>query len=261
MAAPNYTLGRGKIYFSRFNAGTTVPIGFRYMGNSPEFSLSIESENLDHFSSDAGIREKDDSVPIEVTRSGTLVVDDIQTENVALFFYGTTELLQRAALTNQNYSQDGVQRDMFYQIGLTPSNPVGVRKVTNVIVKDDTTPTPITYTLGADYTLDADRGMIYVVPTGAITNGKNLRITYDAPAVKWPRVLSGSAPVEGAMRYIEANPRGQDHDVFLPYVKITPNGDFAFKGDDWRQIPFAIEVLKLPNLAAIYRDGIPELVV
>lgn len=59
-ATPNYTLGRGKVYFARFTSGQ-VPGPFRYIGNTPEFNLTIELETLDHFSSDEGIREKDDS--------------------------------------------------------------------------------------------------------------------------------------------------------------------------------------------------------
>ena len=42
----NYTLGRGKVYFSRFKAGTQIPAGFFYIGNTPEFNLTIESEVL-----------------------------------------------------------------------------------------------------------------------------------------------------------------------------------------------------------------------
>ena len=52
MPTPNYTLGRGKVYFARFTAGQT-PGPFRYVGNSPEFSLAVETEMLDHFNAGA----------------------------------------------------------------------------------------------------------------------------------------------------------------------------------------------------------------
>ena len=35
MATKNYTLGRGKVHFSRFKTGTQVPAGFFYIGNTP----------------------------------------------------------------------------------------------------------------------------------------------------------------------------------------------------------------------------------
>jgi hypothetical protein len=43
----------------------------------------------------------------------------------------------------------------------------------------------------------------------------------------------------------------------LPYVKLSPNGDYALKGDEWQQIPLSIEVLKASGKEAIYRDGVP----
>lgn len=256
MADPNYTLGRGKVYFARFVTGQT-PGPFRYIGNTPEFNLTIESETLDHFSSDEGIREKDDSVPLEVTRTGTLVCDDIQAENVAMFFFGTADVLTTVAATGLSEDFVAVQGDMFYQIGLTPSNPVGVRGVTAVVITDTDTPAT-TYVLGTDYTLDAARGMIYIVK-GGDADGKDITVDYNVSASTQDRILSGSAPVEGALRYLENNPRGLNRDVFLPYVKVTPNGDLAFKGDEWRQIPFSIEALKPAVGEAIYINGQPAI--
>lgn len=256
MADPNYTLGRGKVYFARFTAGQ-VPGPFRYIGNTPEFNLTIESETLDHFSSDEGIREKDDSVPLEVTRTGTLVCDDIQAENVAMFFFGTADVLTTVAAAGLSEDFVAVQGDMFYQIGLTPSNPVGVRGVTAVVITDTDTPAT-TYVLGTDYTLDAARGMIYIVKGGG-ADGKDITVDYNVSASTQDRILSGSAPVEGALRYLENNPRGLNRDVFLPYVKVTPNGDLAFKGDEWRQIPFSIEALKPAVGEAIYINGQPAI--
>ena len=254
MANPNYTLGRGKVYFARFITGQT-PGPFRYIGNTPEFNLTIESETLDHFCSDEGIREKDDSVPLEVTRSGTIVCDDIQAENVALFFFGVTDVLTTVADTAIAEAFAAVLSDMHYQIGLTPSNPVGVRGVTNVVIKDNITPATV-YVAGTDYVLDAARGMFHVVPGGAMV-GKAVDITYDISGSTQERILSGSEPVEGAMRYLENNPRGVNRDMFLPFVKITPNGDLALKGDEWRQIPFSLEALKPGVGEAIYINGQP----
>ena len=41
----------------------------------------------------------------------------------------------------------------------------------------------------------------------------------------------------------------------MPYVKISPNGDYALKGDEWQQIPFNIEILKKTGFEALYSDG------
>jgi hypothetical protein len=255
MAAPNYTLGRGKLYFSRFQPATQVPSFWRYMGNSPEFNLTIESETLEHTNSDAGINEVDDSVPLKVTRTGSLVVDDIQAENVALFFFGTVDVLTTVSAAGQTENFAGVLKGMFYQIGITPTNPVGIRGVTAVTVTSN--PPGTTYVLGTDYRLDADRGMIEIIDTGSIPAASDIIVNYGVAASSQERILSGSEPVEGAMRYLENNPRGIDRDMFLPFVKITPNGDLSLKGDEWRQIPFSLEALKPTQAEAIYINGKP----
>ena len=54
--------------------------------------------------------------------------------------------------------------------------------------------------------------------------------------------------VRGALRYISTNPVGPKKDVYWPYVKLTPNGDFSLKGDEWQTIPFTFEVLKKDNV-------------
>jgi hypothetical protein len=70
MGTEAYTLGRGEMHFSKFKEGTQIGEGYRYLGNSPEWGITVETENLDHFNSDRGIRQKDKSVSLEVTRTG-----------------------------------------------------------------------------------------------------------------------------------------------------------------------------------------------
>lgn len=253
-STPNYTLGRGKVYFSRFTSGQT-PGPFRYIGNTPEFNLTIESETLDHFSSDDGIREKDDSVPLEVNRTGSVVCDDINAENVALFFFGSVEQLTQVAAADQSENFSGVNQEDVFQLGLTQNNRVGTRGVSAVTVTSN--PSGTTYVLDTDYSVDGDRGTIAIMKSGGIADGSDITVNFDVDAASSTRVLSGSEPVEGALRFYENNPKGDDRDIFLPYVKITPNGDLALKGDEWRQIPFSLEALKPSSGEAIYLDGQP----
>lgn len=122
----NYTLGRGKVYFARFKPGTYTPAGYLYIGNTPEFNLTIESEDLDHFSSDEGIREKDDGVTLEVTRTGSLITDNISPENVALFFFGEVQKLTQAASGPITETLTEVVTGLSYPLGVTDLNPNGV---------------------------------------------------------------------------------------------------------------------------------------
>jgi hypothetical protein len=258
----NYTLGRGKLYFARFTDPLTqTPEGFRYIGNSPEFSLTIDSETLDHFSSDEGIKEKDDSVPLSVTRTGSFTTDNINPDNMSLFFFGEKLILTQAAVTAATETLENVQRGRFYQLGRSPTNHVGVRGITPGTFALAVSGGGAAPVAGVDYNLDAATGMVEIVDTALATKiaeGVDVTVTYSALSSTRERIISGSEPVEGAMRYIAKNPKGSDIDFVFPYVKITPNGDYALKGDEWQSIPFNIEALKPATGEAIYADGRPK---
>jgi hypothetical protein len=380
--ANEYKLGRGKIYFSRFKPGTQVPAGYRYIGNSPELNLTIESENLDHFSSDEGIREKDDSVPLEVTRSGSMVTDNIVPENVAMFFFGERENVVTVGANGLIYDIENVVPGYSYKIGQTAvdaaghfglnpdnfnvfqtdavltaatgtvtftgapanngsidiggqvyrlvtalndpfdvliggsvtataanlvaaingdagegsvygtgtqahpdvsaANAAGVVTVTSqvegtagnaVVLTEDATNTTVSgsgtlaggtgvsYVEGVDYTVDYDAGVLHLLETGAIVEGSDVSVDYGTRSSSRERVISGSSPVEGAMLYVEKNPKGRDFTYVLAWLKITPNGDYALKGDEWQSIPFNLEILKPANGgAAIQVNGKPAYV-
>lgn len=255
--ANNYVLGRGEIDFSRFIINTQTPEGFRYIGNTPEFNLTIESENLDHFNSDRGVNEKDASIVLTTNRTGSLITDNIDPENVALFFFGSKSVLSVTGATVTAEAINGVKKGLSYQLGVTTQNPVGTRSVTTVVVKDDATPTPTTYTVGTDYTVDLNHARITILEGGTIVDGTNLRIDYTQTAHTRDRILSGTTAVAGALRYTEYNAQGPNKVWYFPSVKLSPNGDYALKGDEWQQIPFSIEILKPTVGEAIYIDGAP----
>lgn len=251
----NQTLGRGKVYFSSFLPGTHTPAGERYVGNSPALSLTISQDKLDHFSSDGGVRVKDKSIILQVDYSGTLTLDDINIDNLALFFFGTKSTLAQTSATSQTQTFTNVIQGYGYALGQSGGVPTGVRNVTNVVV----TVSSATKTLGTDYTVDAARGIIYPVEGGGIADASTMVVVYDRAAVSRTQVISGTTQLEGAMRYIATNPQGILMDYWFPYVRLGPNGDFALKSDEWQQLPLTVEILAdtttTPNKAAIYIDG------
>jgi len=249
----NYTLGRGKVSFSRFKPGTQTPIGFKYIGNTPEFSLTIESENLDHFSSDEGIREKDDSVPLEVTRTGALTTDSIRPDNIAYFFFGTKDIVTQLAVPAADETFTDVEVGTQLKLGVTDANPAGYFGVTVVTVKVGAT----AMVLGTDFTVNSKLGTVTILEDGAIENGDDVIINFSVLASTRDRVQSGSTPVEGAMLYEALNPKGKNFHYYLPYVKVTPNGDYNLKGDEWQVLPLSIEVLKPLMGEAILMNGDP----
>lgn len=251
MEAMNYTLGRGELYFNQFKPGIMSGIGERYFGNTPEISISIESETLDHYNSDRGIREKDDSVILETNRTMTFTTDHISPPNLALFYLGSVDALTVMSATGEEETFQDVTPGLFYQLGVTQVNPTGARLVSNVVVTNDDV-TPTTFVEGTDYAVNAELGRIEILEGGNIPKGTNIVVTYDVAASTREVVISGSAAIEGSLRYVAQNPKGKNIDYYFPYVKISPNGDFALKGDEWQQIPFTVEILRRPGFEAIY---------
>lgn len=378
MDMKNYTLGRGKFYFSRYIPNTQTPSGFVYFGNTPEFNLTIEAEMLDHFSSDEGIREKDDSIPLQVNRTGTLTTDNIAVRNIALFYFGNDSIVTTALATGLTETIADVKLGYSYRLGQSPSNPTGyfginpvgftvqssgggaavaadgeitfsgvgadgdtvtigglvyTLKTTPAVARDvdiggtatataanlvaaitagagsgtaygaGTTAHPdvtassaagvVTVTAltpgttgnsitlaksgtdiavsgatltggtgtalvaNTDYTLDADLGLLTILETGAIVAGDDLDVTYSVRASTRERVISGSSPVEGAALYKAQNPKGKNFHYYIPRVLLSPNGDYALKGDEWQMIPFTLDIQKAAGFEAIYVDGVP----
>lgn len=265
----NYTLGRGELYFGRFPGSTAVDQPEElYFGNTPEFNVTIEEEKLDHFSSEEGVREKDDSVSLEVTRSGSFITDNIQPDNVALFFFGSASTVAEAGGAETD-ELSAVEQGKYYQLGISDSRPVGARGIlgadpdsnssgdVTVADNDSNSLGNTAYVEGTDYELDATLGRIYIIPGGGIADDTDIIVSYTVRASTYDQVISGSNAVEGSLRFIAVNPKGTNFDYYFPHVALSPNGDYALKGDEWQQIPFSVEILKRSDREAIYMNGRP----
>lgn len=256
--ADNLTLGRGELYFDRYiNQEDLITRGERYIGHTTSFNLNVESETLDHFNRDRGFNDKDESITISQNFSATFVTDNIDPDNMALYFSGGQGLLSTAAATAQVDVFSRIGKGLIYQLGTSDATPSGVRHVENVVVKKVPTSGPkVNLVAGVDYTVDLTKGRVTLTETGTILERfDTVEVTYDIVAQRRRRIISGREPIGGALRFISTNPLGFKQDYYFPYVKITPNGEFALKGDTWQEIPFKVEVLRKSGMEAIYTDG------
>lgn len=242
-----YTLGKGEVYFDQGN-------GERYLGNTTEFNITIESENLDHYDSDNGVKTKDDSVVLQITRNGTLTTDNMSKENLALFFLGDISTVTQTSTPVVAEALNGVVKGYFYQLGKTTANPQGVRNVSAVAVKKGGT----TYVANTDYVLDAALGRIQILETGSIAANDNLTVDYTPAANTRERIsTNSSASLTGSLRFVAKNPKGTQRDFVIPKVTLRPTGDFVLKGEDWQSASFSVEIGQNSGQAAIYIDGRP----
>lgn len=248
----NYTLGRGEVHFGLFAPGTQISIGERYMGNTPALTISLEPEELPHYSSDRGIREKDDSVTLQLNRTGSLTTDSINPDNMAILLLGETSTQTQAATPVVGESiATHATIGLWYQLGTSDANPSGVREVSSVVIKDGAT----TLVAGTDYLLDPDLARFQTLTAAAAA--KTLSVDYTPAAKSRIRVISKGNTIEGSLRFIAYNPKGKNFDYFMPWVKLAPSGEFALKGEEWQSIPFQLEILKKTGQEAIYMDGRP----
>lgn len=245
----NYTLGRGKIYFAAYLPGTETPGPSRYIGNTPEFSTTTDSAELEHFDSDNGINDKDDSVTTSITRTGSMTTDNIDMDNIALSFLGDKSTYSQLAATAQTETFV-IGKGRYFQLGKTKANPAGTRYVNNVVFKKGAADVAIPN----NFELDLDTGRFYVESDApGVEEGDSIIVTYDQKAYTQSRVISSANAIMGELFFEGTSVKGKKLDYMWPKAKLTPNGDFNLKsGDDWATIPFNVEFLRKAGLETVY---------
>lgn len=346
----NYVVGRGRLFFGQFRPGTRVARGQVYFGNTPALSLSQSEDTLDHYSSEGGVRVKDESVALQNDSSGSFQCDNISLPNLALWFRGEqtvsieagsasatgtltlanavpvagdsftingTELAFVAAdpgpmevliggtlaesatnlanvideftsvlgvtanavgavttvtanlpgaaanaitlakdfATGANGTVSGatlaggadvdeditdVELGRWYQLGVTTEMPQGIRRIGGVT---------ITGVSEDSYTVDAEAGRIFIhEDADDIEDGDTLDVNYGVVAGVDDIVIAKTDTILGEMTFIANNAAGANDDYFWPYVKLSPDGDFSLKGDEWLTQTFNFEILKRDEL-------------
>lgn len=230
----NYLLGRGKIYFGKFDADG-VSTGLLDLGNAPAFNISIETDKLDHFSSRSGLKTKDKSVILEVTPSVSFTLDEINIENLKLAFLGDTVAFTQTSGSAASQAVTCIE-DRFVSLGYI--------KVSNVVVKDVTDTT--TYVFGTDYTIDADAGLLMALGTGSIVDGDVLHVSFDYAAVTSQTITGVTSPkTTGSLLFVGSPAAGAAYKAEFWSVDLVANGDIGFITEsDWAQMQFTASVTK-----------------
>lgn len=129
----NLVFGRGVLYFTPFDANGRL-MGERDLGETPGFSITVESERFKKKSARTGISKTILDTLISVDLSGKIGIDDMSLDNQALFLAGSRQTVTQAATPITNERHYNAQSDRYYQLGASDSNPGGVRDVSSVTV-------------------------------------------------------------------------------------------------------------------------------
>lgn len=117
-----------------------------------------------------------------------------------------------------------------------------------ILVQDSTDTT--TYVSGTDYEVDItlsddDIGRIRIIEDGSITAGETLHVTYQYDAMTYTNIaMFANTQVVGKLRFVSDNPAGNQQELEVWSVSLTPSGDTAMIGDDWSTLGFVGEILK-----------------
>jgi hypothetical protein len=86
----NYKTGGANVYFAEWSGSTppTLPGDYKHVGNCPHFSTDPKFQKLVHKSSMGAMFEEDESRIIERSLSIKLTLDEIDVDNLAMFFGG-----------------------------------------------------------------------------------------------------------------------------------------------------------------------------
>lgn len=250
----NLTIPRGVLIFAAYLPGTQIPGPYRQLGNCPEHTLTRADEKMPHYSSQRGMRNKDDEITIDSSLEGTVVTDDLKMENVRFWWGGEVEKITATAQTAQSETFASVKKGDLFQLGRSDTNPTGHRKLTNVVVTDGATPTPATLTLGVDYDVNLELAMVtFLLDKPTVT------ITYDVAASTREQIAMGDRQIEGELKFISFNATGPEADTTIPRAKLSANGDLSMLNDPestaYQTLSLSISVLKKGDLALAYRDG------
>lgn len=262
----DYTLGRGIVYLSELDANLRPTGGWRDVGNSPDFTTTTNADTLDHYSSRHGLKILDRQATINQTIGLTFSFDEVNHENLALFFSGVKKTTVNAGVAGFTvYTMipaDSVALGRSYDI----QNAAGIRAY-GIDPADLTVVTtagsPVSLVLGTDFTVDSARGSIFLKDTstvvaGAISGTLGIKVTLaansDLASVNQVAALTRTSQIL-ALKFVQEdaeNPNEKEQYDFRK-VNLTANGDMAMISDDWQKGQFTGKAEQ--NAAYVDADG------
>lgn len=254
----DYNLGRGKVSFAPIIAATGLPGEFRDLGNAPEFSMTVETETLEHTSSRGGLKVVDKEVVISLKASISLILDEINFQNLAIFMAGTSGTISNndvvvgiaaSVSTLLTTIANPVKKGYWYDLRKTDGTRMYDIDPTKLTVSKNDTDDAVTITAltqGTDYTVDAKMGRIFIPSTSSIVPASTPVILFalagDAGAAATVDQTVGltQTTIRGVLKFIAENPANGDKQTEHQFnaISLKADGDFSLIGDEYSQMGF-----------------------
>lgn len=247
MQSDKFILGAGKIYFDPEDAAGNLT-GLLYVGDTPGFTINVSNENVETWSADGPVAERQRDIPVRTSRAGGLQIKNISMTALAWFVGGTEEALSQS---NTPVASEviTVKQGRTYQLGRSVTNQNGVRNVSSFSIVGG-------HSAGTDYVLDAAAGLITIVEGGGISDDSDIDVGYTPAAETRNRVTTNqNGAVKGALMFKADNTDGDNRDMYIPLTSLNADGDLAMKSrDEFQLMPFQLGIGTRTGWAQIIID-------
>lgn len=218
----NILLGRGKIYFDRFDA-LGAKTGELFLGNCPTFEITPSPEEIKKYSSATKAADLIASDVLRTSLGLRIVGDEFSKENLAMALFGDTSVIPAAAGTLSEYFTPVLQGRYY---GLLH------RPIISCAVMDYSSD-PV-YVLNVDYKVDMVSGRVYIIEGGGIADGTGIQVFYqwnhaDIPIVRGMNQTS----VKGFLRFIGDPGRGPKYECLIWRASLRSDGAIGFISDEY----------------------------
>lgn len=237
--ADNLLLGRGKLYFDRFDASGD-PTGEEDLGNCTNVSIQTEDEKREKFSSQVATSVQLKSVVVQRNVTVRITADEFAIYNIAMHVMGEqSDYTQTQGVINGEVLTTSVVQGRWY--------PTAKRRINNVQIAGKVE--------GTDFEVDSISGRVRAIVGGSIADGASLTLTsYDHDAADIDRVLGASKnTIEGRLRFIGDPAAGPKYEAIFHKVSIAPDGELGLITDDYGNMTFVMDVIKHDDHTDLYQ--------
>lgn len=214
-----YYSGQGICMMGERDGSTGRALGLLPIGNVPELTLAISEATEEHKESWSGNRGTDAILSTETTVTVSITFESLDPENLVLGLKGSS--------TEQTSVTAETQTLKLYTDKWMPLEHLGVSNVT----VEDAGGGGTTYVVNDDYEIDDTGGMVRAVGGGAITDGTDIDVTYDAEDQYDIQALVTNAP-ERFFLFNGLNTRdGKAVRLTIPRLQTQPFADKGYIND------------------------------
>lgn len=244
----DYLLGRACLFLSELD-GSGQPISYRELGNTPNFSTSIDVEELTHrasLCSDSGGAVIDRRLILQRTLNVSFTLEEFSHDNAALQLKATSATPANPAVAGiaaYNITTNAALGNWYPIQSSGGIRAMGIQKA-NLTVTRDPGGTPEVLTEGTDYLVAEKSGMLFWIVGGAVGAGDTIEVALaadaGAPATIEQLFALKDTEKQFALKLILENENNAQEQVELEFhsVSLAADGDTSLVGEELAQMNF-----------------------